>query len=370
MIWNGPIGHTGYGIFSKNIIRRLVKRKHNLYVLPAYSDELRVTDDDIREIVRDTYTDIKQLDADVAIRLSIANPSDAMSFYAKNRVLFSMLEVDKIPPYWVSAMNTMDQVWTPSEWGKEVFINSGVNEEKVKVVPGGVDTNIFNPYRKGFDQIEKMSEDKFKFFMCGKFERRKGYDILLKAFSEEFDKDEDVELYLNGSAMKIFDNNFNIYKNLWNMRLPENRARINVIEGGIPDYRQMGRLYNSFDCFVKPTRGEGWNLPLIESMACGVPAIVTNWSAHTDYANNKNAYMLEDFEIVKPDLSDQVGGNFLQFGEWAEPSVDELKKTMRHVFENQDEAKKKGEKAAKDMENWTWDNSAEKVIEHVKEMVE
>ena len=50
----------------------------------------------------------------------------------------------------------------------------------------------------------------------------------------------------------------------------------------VPTY-QLGVLYRSSDCFVLPTRGEGWGLPIIEAMACGVPVIATSWSAQCDF---------------------------------------------------------------------------------------
>ncbi len=44
----------------------------------------------------------------------------------------------------------------------------------------------------------------------------------------------------------------------------------------LPHY-QLATLYRSADCYVSTTRGEGWGLPLLEAMACGLPAIATDW---------------------------------------------------------------------------------------------
>ena len=360
IIFNGPVGQTGYGRITTFLSPALKNAGHNVHIIPAYLDELRVADQRVFEFVNNI--DEEQLNADVSIRLSIANPEDAMNFYGKKRILYTMLENDKLPPFWVKALNTVDQVWTPSEWGKKVFEKSGVIKP-VKVVPAGVDLNMFNPWREPM----VPRGDKFRFLCVGKFEKRKGYDILLKAFCDEFKKDEKVELIVMADSIRLFDPNFNVYKELMNMRLPADRAELQIVEGMIPQYSEMGRLYTSADCFVNPTRGEGWNLPLCEAMACGLPCITTGWGAHMDFANDSNAYLLKDFKLVPSDQ--KMSQLFLSFGKWAEPSVEELRQKMRYVFEHKDEAKKLGEKAANDMKEWSWDKSAEKATKILEELI-
>jgi len=360
--WIGPVGPTGYGRFSRFIVPELAKLGHNVNVIPSYQEEIRIAEPEIMQFYNNINENI--LRADATIRFSIANPDDAVRFYGKRRIFFNMLEVDKIPPFWVKALNTVDRVWVPSHWGKEVYKSSGVTRP-IDVVPGGVDVGIFNPYRAPL--FEKG--DNYRFLFVGKWEYRKGIDIILKAFTEEFTKDEKTELVLMCDSIRMFNQNFNIYKELWNKRLPENRATIQIIEGIIPEYNKMGQVYTSCDAFINPTRGEGWNLPLIEAMACGLPCITTNWSAHTEFANEKNSYLINDYTLVKAIHPEQLSQLFLQFGRWAEPNVKEVKERMRYVFDNQEEAKKLGEKASKEMEEkWTWGKSAkiaEKALEKV-----
>jgi len=361
--WVGPVGLTGYGRITNFVLPKLSELGVDIHLDLAYQNEISSMSQELFKFYNPT--DINQLDADVSIRLSIANPSDAMSFHGNKRVIFTMLEVDKIPPFWVKALNTLDQVWTPSKWGKKVFKSSGV-KRPVKVVPLGVDLNIFNPYRDPLVQ----KEDNFRFLFVGKWETRKGVDILVKAFSDEFKQNEKVELMLVCGTAKWFQPNFNIFNELLSLRLPQDRAGLKIVEGIIPKYEDMGRIYTSADCFVAPTRGEGWNLPLLEAMATRLPCISTNWSGQTEFINDKNCYLLNDFTLVSASGKQQLSNIFLQFGKWAEPNPEELKEKMRYVFDNQNEAKKKAKKAYNTAKKFTWENTANIIYKHLMKMIE
>jgi glycosyltransferase involved in cell wall biosynthesis len=206
--WNGPVGPTGYGRFTRFLLPALEKLGHNMHLIPAYPHEMQQADPELAKYYNLAHEDM--LHADANVKLSIANPSDAISMAGKRRILFNMLEVDKIPPYWVKSLNTMDEVWVPSYWGKKVYEDSGVIAP-INVVPGGFDPAIFNEYR---EPVIPKNEN-FRFLFVGKWEYRKGVDLMLKAYTDEFKGNDKVEFMVCADSIRMFEPNFNIYKEMF-----------------------------------------------------------------------------------------------------------------------------------------------------------
>jgi len=217
-------------------------------------------------------------------------------------------------------------------------------------VPGGVDTNFFKPSPKNSG---KLKHGCYRFLCCGKWEERKGNTDLLKSFCEEFRPDEKVELVLH--CFNPYIPGFDLEREVQELNLP---AHASIVCGRPLPPADLATLYNSCDAFVLPTKAEGWGLPIIEAMACGLPVIVTDYSAHTEYVNSQNGYLIRVEKMI--DVSDPMFFEPGQdYGKWAQPDLDHLKYLMRSVFENRKEAAQKGLAARDDVSrNWTWDRSA------------
>ena len=128
---------------------------------------------------------------------------------------------------------------------------------------------------------------------------------------------------------------------------------------------RMVSLARSDDCFVMPTRGEGWGLPIIEAMACGLPVIATNWSAQTDFMNETNAYPLK----IKGLIPAVAKCPYYKGFDWSDPDEEHLAHLMRHVYEHQDEAREIGKRAVEDAASkWTWSHAAAKIIERLDQI--
>lgn len=249
----------------------------------------------------------------------------------RRRIGYTMLEVDGVPGSWVQYCNTyLTELWVPSTFNQRTFKKSGVRIP-IHVVPLGVDTNIYNSHVVPL----LPKESKFSFLCVAEWGERKNLHLLMRAFQAEFGKKEAVQLILRTGS---FDPTINVEKELSQYDL-----RNVVLLRDEYDPHTMPSIFRSADCFVLPSSGEGWGLPYMEAMACGVPVIGTAWSANLDFMNNDNSYLLRAEKIVPAIARCPFYTGF----NWALPDVRHLRKLMRHVYENQEEVKIKGQIASR-----------------------
>ena len=270
--------------------------------------------------------------------------------YGRYKIGFTMLETTRIPIEWVRQANKMAEVWVPSTFNVKTFQESGV-KRPIHVIPLGVDPDYFNPEIVGYPL-----PDVFSFLSVFEWGERKAPELMLKAFNDEFRESEPVVL-----ICKVLnsDPGVNLSNQIEGLRLRRLGGRIVFSVNEVVPTHQLGVLYRSADCFVSATRGEGWGMPILEAMACGLPVIATNWSAQCDFMRKDNAYPIEVEKLIPAEAKCP----YYRGSEWAHPSYEHLRKQMRYVFEHRDEARATGLRAASEVHaRWTWGHSAEKII--------
>lgn len=266
----------------------------------------------------------------------------------KTRVGFTMLEVDGLPADWVQAANKMDEVWVPSDFNQGTFAESGVTRP-IHVIPLGVDLDHFNPEIKAYQEF-----DDFVFLSVFTWGERKAPELLLRAFNEEFTRDDGVSLLIVCTQR---DPVVDVIADINNLHLRKGRAPVILSFNAMLEGYQMGGLYRSTDAFVMPTRGEGWGMPILEAMACGLPTIATNWSGQTAFYDEEVGFPIR-VDTLEPAVA--ICPFYTGF-RWALPDLDHLREQMRHVVDHPAEAKAKGSAAADRAAEFTWTASAEKM---------
>ena len=108
--------------------------------------------------------------------------------------------------------------------------------------------------------------------------------------------------------------------------------------------------------FVSCARSEGWNLPLIESMACGTPSIYSECCAQMEFAKGKGLPV----KIVgeKPANENNYGRYTMSElpGNYYEPDFDDLSKVMRDAYENYETHKERALIESEDLRNkFSWE---------------
>lgn len=274
----------------------------------------------------------------------------------KYKIGFTMLETTGIPKDWVKQCNAMDEIWVPSSFNVETFRNSGV-KKPIYIIPLGIDSDFYNLDIKAYKK-----HNKFTFLSVFEWGERKAPELLLKAFCKAFEGKKDVMLMCK---INNVDAGIDIKEQIRSLNLSQNGPDIVFIYNAkFADY-DMATLYRSADCFVLPTRGEGWGMPILEAMACGLPVIATNWSAQTDFYNEENGYPIEVEQLVDA----QAKCDYYKGFQWAAPSEEHLIERMRYVYENQAEAQIVGRKASEEVKRyWTWDRAAEKIVDRLHDI--
>lgn len=267
----------------------------------------------------------------------------------KLRVGFAVWETTVVPQRKLRALQSLDEVWVPSTWGREMLLANGLPADRVHVVPEGVDTTLFRPEGSS----TPSASGPFRFLCVGKWETRKGIEDLARAYGREFDPSEPVELVLHCFSPRLGLRG--IEDAVRELALPQH-APIRASNPMSP--AALVERYNSCDAFVLPTRAEGWGLPILEAMACGLPVIATDYSAHTDFLNRDNGYLIDVAEMIPVD-DDRAYAFGSPLGLWAQPDLGHLQRLMRRVYEDRAGRAQKGRRARRDaVARWTWEHSA------------
>jgi len=347
------LGGTGYDSHTRGLVNALMKFTEVKLItnIPA-GMEIHLNDRELNAV-----KNTKEYDTN----LIITNPSGwRMHSTNKVNIVYFVWEGDKIPLSFIDEILNPEikYVIVPSKHTYDAIINTANTVEaknhkvieyfsnKLKIIPHGVNLEKFYPMEK--------PKDKFRFFANKGFrnlEDRGGIQYLIKAFSEEFKANENIELVIKINPSYGIPNIHEIMSKLGN----KEGAQIRFITDFIK-YEDLVKIYNQCHAFVSPTRAEAFNIPCLEACACGLPVITTNFGGQTDFIDNSNGWVIGgELTEVKHEL--QYEGI-----KWLTPDIGALKVAMRQAFEDTRLTEEKSSKALETAKLLTWDNSAQNLI--------
>jgi glycosyltransferase involved in cell wall biosynthesis len=182
-----------------------------------------------------------------------------------------------------SDLGLLDQVVVWTEFARNEITKDAI-VPPVSVVPLGIDLGTFNcelsqeQARKHAIPLE-LHNDAFVFGFVGRNQPRKRIDLLLRYFRTFLERDphaDNVYLYLHIGPTG--DKGYHVQRLVRYYGL---QGRVIAaqppIGTGVPEHH-MAATYRSLDAYITTTQGEGWGLPVLEAMACGIPCVVPDWS--------------------------------------------------------------------------------------------
>ena len=264
--------------------------------------------------------------------------------YKGPKIGYNVWETTLQPEAFFNRWKTYDQVWVPSKWQAECTIAQGMPIDKVKVVPEGVDINTFYPEdpQTTLDYVD----GRFKFVLFGRWEYRKATKEIIETFLKTFTKDDPVDLILSADNQFATDGLKSTEERLEHFGFTDERIKVKHF----PSREDYITYLKNGHVFLSCARSEGWNLPLIEAMACGTPSIYSNCSGQTEFASGKGLPVKIVGEKPNPD----------NVGNYYEPDFEDLARVMRDAFENYTDHKKRAIEEAKIIHrDFNWEKVAE-----------
>ena len=367
--WEGTV--SAYGSLprtNRELCRRLAAREAlDLTILPY---ELGLSDPDDQVSAQLDSLDIRRK------RLNLRRLRSLPSVCVRHRwpvqsqppphhltwVIFQPWEYSVLTVELAEIFKRAGAIWTTSGFCRESFVRSGLDPDRVSVVPLGVDSDL---YRPDGDLFSLPTGRRFRFIFVGGTIYRKGIDVLLQAYGEAFGPSDDVSLVIKDFGTKA----------LYRGQTAEHLIRAFQRDPALPELiyidtdlteARLASLYRSCHVFVSSYRGEGFALPVLEAMACGLPVIVTAQGPTDDFCDSQVGWRIDS-------ESRSTGHRIYGKGTVTEafllePSASHLAVLMKTCFESQREVVQKGSAARVRAEQWSWDRSADRVGSLLEEL--
>lgn len=224
-------------------------------------------------------------------------------FFNKNAVKigYTDWESSYISNKWKENLDLIDELWVGNQFCKDLF--SKYTDKNIIVVPHGVD-KVFTPQKRTYDGT-------LKFLHIGYPALRKNLYDVVNAFLDLYEGREDVTLTIKAYKNSILDQYAHI-------------PNINIIAEDYTSF-EMLNLMRQHHCLVYPSYGEGFGLIPLQTLATGMPSIITEgWCDYIKYAEDlKIDSVLKEhrFTSIHPGLM-------------FEPNYNTIVNKMKYVEEN------------------------------------
>ncbi len=381
---------TGYGILTKNVCERLIKKGVDLKILGmqnlGYQSKewnLSMLDDVYGQDSLQFYTKIYGIDYVITV-LDHFVPvyhyiPDLLKKLKVGHIVHATINSAPLSPMLADKIKGADFWVAPSKFAERVLLNAGFDPARIHYIPHGCNTKIFKPLSK--DEMEKHKQmigykDKFIFLSVatntGAEKNWQGLFYAYKIFlAQNPDAKENTILHCHTSPhypgsydLELLAKMYGIADNLRFI------AGIGLNAGTPPE--EMSKLYNIADCYVSPTMGESFSLPALESMACGTPCIIPNHTTGPELVGEPKTGLL--IELLKMKNGQEYGWTGPTISDkWLIDPVDMAEK-MTKIYKDEKLREKFSKNAVKFAKGFDWEKKIVKkwldFFKYVEDFVE
>jgi glycosyltransferase involved in cell wall biosynthesis len=337
----GPVlTASGYGVHARQVLKALVDSQYDVYVEAVRWGETPQIDNHEVEWIKPLIEKWKEnpgAKRDISVQVTI--PNEFKRCARLNIGVTAGIEVDRVSPSWLQKVNDeVDLLIVPSKHSAETFKNTKYKSNDgnilalnvpVIVVPESVPEEFVADRSLKFSRLDDSLPSSNLLVVGLGLDRamgedRKNISNTIFWFLKEFAGREDVGLVLKVSMI----NNTLLDREAITNRIKSIREASGVgkypkitLLHGMMSTPEMCLLYNDkrIKGLVSLTHGEGFGLPMLEALACGLPVAATSWSGHLDFLLND--FVPIQYKVEKIPQSFVWPGVVEQDSQWA--SVDE-----------------------------------------------
>lgn len=352
-----------WSVVGQNLGRALIKLGHTVEFISTDGKQDKYIPEDIRIFVRDEPKG--EYDCQISytaphnwpslLRWGKKNKFAIWNYEYNNRDVKSKMLLPGFGKY----AKATSLVLPSSNFTKEVFLNTGVPEDKMRVIPHGINLEDFvtrNPWKLNTKKNKKI------LLNIAQPHRRKALPLALKAFGKAFTKNDDVVLvakvFKQNNAGQQFDVDFNGIFKTFETKFPKH-AEVEFVYSYV---QNIADIYTACDINYSATYAECWHLPSLEAFAAGIVNVVPRYGGQLDFCSDDNSLLIDGNVVRAP--RDHQYWTFNPFAVHFEIDTDDAAQKLQKAVSDHDSLKNKfaanmQETAAK----FTWESAAQKILD-------
>lgn len=283
-----------------------------------------------------------------------------LSYGNKNRLNLWCYEFsgkNSLPYGFAKYYKSCDLILPPSTHAMKVFLDSGIPQSHLQVVPHGVEDSFIN----GTSIYPLKTNKKFKILSnIAQPHLRKNLPGILEAYGKAFTKQDDICLVLKivrKPKEHPFEIDFNDVWNFFNQKYP-NRAEVLIVDNFITD---IASLYRACDAFFSMSNAESFLLPALEALACNKIVIVGEEGGQRDFCNQNNSLLISG-TMVRADPK-QMYWSSSPTAQMFQPDIDSAIEKLKFAYYNSNDLLKEFKPSFEEIkEKYTWKNAAIQIL--------